>query len=209
MRQIIPILVLLGVTSTSFCAGKPIPVATRVPVAVVAPSAVASTPSVPTATIRAGDTFDMRLTGVPIDVIQDIANLQYTVGPDGIVNIPLIGKMKVSGMNSTQVEDMIQAKYIAEKIFTRPTVIISVGQVARFVSISGAVRSPQRLPWTADITLASAIGNCQGLGDFAKPKGITVIRDGKVFGTYNYKEITKNPASDPKLLPGDQVNVPE
>lgn len=151
MRQIIPILVLLGVTSTSFCAGKPIPVATRVPVA-----AVASASSSPTATIRAGDTFDMRLTGVPIDVIQDIANLQYTVGPDGIVNIPLIGKMKVSGMNSTQVEDMIQAKYIAEKIFTRPTVIISVGQVARFVSISGAVRAPQRLPWTADITLASA-----------------------------------------------------
>ena len=160
------------------------------------------------ATLRPGDVFDMRLTGMPLEIVQDIANLQYTVGPDGIVNIPLIGKMKVSGLNSTQVEDAIQARYIADKIFTKPTVIISVAQGARWVSVSGGVRAPQRAPWTPDMTLAAAIGNCGGLSDFGSPKGIRVVREGKVLGIFSLKEIEKDPSKDVKLLPGDQVTVP-
>ncbi len=159
------------------------------------------------ATLRPGDTFDMRLTGMPPEVIQDIANIQYTIGPDGTVNIPLIGKTKASGLTSTQLEDAIQAKFIADKIFTKPTVIINVAQGARFISISGGVRQPGRMPWSSDMTLGSAIGNAGDISDFGSPKGIRVIREGKDFGTYNLKEIRNDPAKDPKLLPGDQVIV--
>ena len=159
------------------------------------------------ATLRPGDAFDMKLTGMPREVIDDIANIQYTIGPDGTVNIPLIGKTKASGLTSTQLEDAIQAKYIAGKIFTNPTVIINVAQGARFISISGGVRQPGRMPWSSDLTLASAIGNAGDINDFGNPKGIRVIRDGKVFGTYNLKDISNDPAKDPKLLPGDQVIV--
>ena len=159
------------------------------------------------ATLRPGDAFDWKLTGMPREVVEDIANLQFTVGPDGTVNIPLIGKTKVSGLTAPQLEDAIQAKFIADKMFTKPTVIISVAQGARFISLSGGVRQPGRQPWTSDLTLASAIGNAGDISDFGNPKGIRVIRDGKVFGTYNYKEISNDPAKDPKLLPGDQVIV--
>jgi protein involved in polysaccharide export with SLBB domain len=71
------------------------------------------------------------------------------------------------------------------------------------------VRQPQRLQWTPDLTLSSAIGNCGGLGDFGNPKGVRIIRNGNVEGTFNYRELIKNPSTDPKLLPGDQVLVPE
>ena len=151
----------------------------------------------------------MRLTGMPGELIADIANIQYTVGPDGTVNIPLIGKMKASGLNSTQLEDAIQAKYMADKIFTKPTVIINVEQGARVISISGGVKQPGRPQWTSDMTLSSAIGNAGGLSDFGKPKGIKIIREGKIQGVYNLKEINADPAKDVKLLPGDQVTVPE
>jgi hypothetical protein len=71
------------------------------------------------------------------------------------------------------------------------------------------VKSPQRLQWTPDLTLTSAIGNCQGLNDFGSPKGIRVIRNGQVVGIFNYNDVLKNLTSDPKLLPGDQVLVRE
>ncbi len=160
------------------------------------------------ATLRPGDSFDMRLTGMPAEVVQDIAQLQYTIGPEGTVNIPLIGKVKAVGLSATQLADAIEAKFIADKMFTKPTVIINVIQITRFVSVSGGVRGPQRLQWTADMTVSSAIGNCGGLSDFGSPKGIKLIRGSKIEGVFNLKEIEKDPAKDPKLLPGDQVSVP-
>jgi polysaccharide export outer membrane protein len=160
------------------------------------------------ATLRTGDIFDMRLGGMPAEYAQEFA-LQYTVGQDGTVNIPLIGEIKAAGLTSTQLERTIQNRFMGEKIFTRPAVIISIASVARFVSVSGGVRAPQRLQWNPDLSLSSAIGNCQGLSDFGSPKGIRIVREGKVFGVFNLKEIQGDPARDPKLLPGDQVMVRE
>ena len=161
------------------------------------------------ATLRPGDAFAIRLTGMPPEVVQDIANIEYTIGPDGTVNIPLIGKTRASGLTATQLEDAIQAKYIADKLFTKPTVIINVAQGQRSVSISGGVKGPGRQPWTGDMTLGTLIGYAGGLGEFTNGKGIRVIREGKIFGLYNFKDISKDPAKDPKLLPADQVIVPE
>jgi protein involved in polysaccharide export with SLBB domain len=98
---------------------------------------------------------------------------------------------------------------MADKIFTHPTVLVSIAQATRYVSISGGVRQPQRLSWSADLTLSSAIGNCAGLSDFGSPKGIRIIREGKIVGMYNLTELQKDPSKDPKLLPGDQVLVKE
>jgi polysaccharide export outer membrane protein len=158
---------------------------------------------------RPGDTFEWRLTGMPADVIQDIANLQYTIGPEGTVNIPLIGKVKAAGLNATQLADAIEAKFVSDKIFTRPTVIINPTQVQRFVSVSGGVRQPQRLLWTPDMSLSSAVGNAGGVGDFGNKNKIMLIREGKAIGPYSLPELEKDPSRDPKLQPGDQVNVKE
>jgi polysaccharide export outer membrane protein len=160
------------------------------------------------ATLRTGDIFDMRLGGMPAEYAQEFA-LQFTVGQDGTVNVPLIGELKAAGMTSTQLERAIQNRLMEEKIFTRPTVIVSIAQVARFVSISGGVRAPQRLQWNPDLSLSSAIGNSGGLSDFGSGKGIRIVREGKVAGEYNLKDIQRDPAKDPKLLPGDQVMVRE
>ena len=98
---------------------------------------------------------------------------------------------------------------MAEKIFTHPTVLINVAQSTRYVSISGGVRAPQRLLWSADLTLSSAIGNCGGLSDFGSGRGIRIIRDGKIAGAFDLKLLQKDPSKDPKLMPGDQVLVRE
>ena len=92
-----------------------------------------------------------------------------------------------------------------------PVIIISVqqAQVQRAVTISGGVKGPGKQQWASDLTLGSAIGSAGGISDFGSPKGIQVVRDGKILGTYNYKEIQKDPSKDIKLLAGDQVIVKE
>ena len=160
------------------------------------------------ATLRPSDVLEMRLSGMPQEYASEFT-LQYTVGQDGTINVPLIGEIKAVGLTSTQLERAIQSRLVAEKIFTQPTVIINIAPVARYVSVSGGVRSPQRLQWTPDLTLSSAIGNCQGISDFGSDKGIQIVRGSKIVGSFNLKDIRKDPAKDPQLLPGDQVLVRE
>jgi polysaccharide export outer membrane protein len=178
---------------------------TRPPVPVVV-NTPAPEGAQPVPLIRIGDVFEMRLSGMPQDLAAEFA-IQYTVGQDGTANIPLIGEMKVSGLSANQAEREIQTKLVAEKIFTHPTVVITIGGAARFVSVGGGVRAPQRLQWSQDLTLRTAIENVGGLDDFGNKKGVRLIRDGKIFQVYNLKDLEKDPSKDPKLLPGDQVFV--
>jgi polysaccharide export outer membrane protein len=193
--------ILLGLLTATAAAQKAAP---AIPVA----QPVARPSGGVTATLRQGDVFEMKLSGMPQEFATDF-NLQYTVGSEGTVNIPLIGELRALGQTPSQLERSIEAKLVAEKIFTRPTVLINVAQAMRIVSVSGGVRQPQRLTWSPDLSLTSAIGNCSGLSDFGSPRGIRIIRDGKIAGVYNLTELQKDPAKDPKLLPGDQVVVRE
>ena len=161
-----------------------------------------------TAKLRPGDLFTMRLSGMPADFSSEFS-LEYTVGTDGNVNIPLIGDVRAAGYGPGQLEKAIQQRLVAGKIFSNPTVIINIQQVARIVTVGGGVRQPQRMQWFPDLTLKSAIQSAGGLNEFASGKGIRIIRGGTVFGTYDWKKISRDPSLDPKLLPGDQVDVPE
>jgi len=160
------------------------------------------------ALLRAGDVFDLRLGGVPQEYAADFAQ-QYTIDQDGTVNLPLIGEMNAAGLRPAQLGRSVEARLAAERIFTRPTVLINVAAAGRYVSIHGGVRTPQRLPWSADVTLSSAIGDCGGLTDFAGGSKIRLVRDRRIIGVYRLKDFRDDPAKDPKLLPGDQVIVPE
>ena len=175
--------------------------------AVLAAPAVSLTPS-GSATLRPGDLFTMRLSGMPAEFAGEFS-VEYTVGTDGNVNIPLVGDVRAEGYAPGQLEKAIQQRLVAGKIFTNPTIIISVQAVARIVTVGGGVRQPQQRQWFPDLTLKSAIQSAGSLNEFASGKGIRIIRDGKVFGTYDYKKISRDPSTDPKLLPGDQVDVPE
>ena len=48
-------------------------------------------------TLRPGDTFEMRLGGVPPELAVDF-NITYMVSQEGFVNMPLIGKMRAGGL---------------------------------------------------------------------------------------------------------------
>lgn len=156
-------------------------------------------------TLRPGDTFEMRLGAVPLELAQEF-NIPYNVSQEGTVNIPLIGQMHVGGLTPPQVEQAVQNKLIADKLFTHPSVNINPVANSRMVTIGGGVRQPQRLAWSADLTLMSAIQIAGGLSDWGTYKGIRLIRNGQQ-EVYDGRKFDKNPSLDPKLLPGDQIII--
>ncbi|MGB8170840.1 MAG: polysaccharide biosynthesis/export family protein [Chthoniobacteraceae bacterium] len=160
------------------------------------------------ATVRPGDTFEMRLGGVPIELAQEFNAPTYSVSQEGTVNVPLIGEMRVSGLTPTQVEKLIQTKLISEKLFTHPSVNITPAANSRVVTIGGGVRAPQRLVWSPDLTLRSAIDLAGGLSDWGSLRGVRIIRNSQQT-SYDARKFDKDPSLDPKLLPGDQIVVPQ
>lgn len=159
------------------------------------------------APLRQGDSLEIRLSGVPGDESGSF-NASYTVDDQGMINLPYINEVKVAGLLPNQIQEIIQNRLKEEKIYTHPTITVQTQSAARFVNVDGEVKGAQRVSFTADMTLMTAINSCGGFTDYAKQSQITLTRAGKVT-IYNAKEIRKNPALDPKVLPGDQIHVPQ
>jgi polysaccharide biosynthesis/export protein len=158
------------------------------------------------AKLRVGDSFEMRLSGMEAPYGDEFMR-QYVVDADGTVNLPYIKSVSASGLTPGQLERSIQQRLVSEKIFTNPTVNITLQTTARVVSVTGQVRNPQRITWSSDLTLLSAVDLAGGTGDFAGKK-VRLMRNGQVINLYDFKILRRDPASDPKLLPGDRVDVP-
>ncbi len=158
------------------------------------------------AVLRSGDTLELRLAGVPYDEISQFS-APYTVDEAGMVNLPYIGLVKAAGLPANEAQKAIEDKLKEEKIFTHPTVTISV-QGNRFVNIGGAVRGPGRIAYTSDLTLMSAINAAGGFNDFADQKRVRLVRGGKA-EVIDTRKLRKDPSKDPRVQPGDQIEVPQ
>jgi len=158
------------------------------------------------APLRIGDSFELHVSGVPAEE-QNVFMGALTIDDQGVVNIPYLNGVKVAGLLPNQIQDLIQSRFKEEKIYTNPTVMIIVAQ-SRLVNVLGEVKAPQRIQFTPDMTLMTAINGCGGFSDFANQHSIRLIRDGKTT-VYDAKQIRKDPTSDPKILPGDQIQIPQ
>ena len=159
------------------------------------------------AVLRSGDSFELRIGGVPPDDVATISS-NYTVDGEGYLNLPYIGKILVARMTASSIQSTIERAYVSQGIFTHPTVTLNIAATARFVNVGGQVRSPGRIPFTEDMTVLSAINAAGDFTEYAKASDVWLTRDGKVMHV-NCKNARRNPASDVKVLPGDQIQVQE
>ena len=159
------------------------------------------------AVLRAGDPVEMRISGVPADEQTQVNNV-YTVDSNGMVNMPYINKVRAEGLTPAQLASAIENGYKSAGIFTNPTITIVMQPQARFVNVGGAVRAPARVPFTEDMTLLAAISAAGGFNDFADQKRVRLLR-GSEAKIYDVRQVRKDPGLDPKLQPGDKVEVPQ
>ncbi|HEY3663242.1 MAG TPA: polysaccharide biosynthesis/export family protein [Chthoniobacterales bacterium] len=157
--------------------------------------------------LRPGDPVELRISGVPADE-QTQVNSVYTVDANGMVNMPYINKVHAEGLTPAQLASAIEGSYRSARIFSNPTITIVMQPQTRFVNVGGAVRAPNRISYTEDMTLLTAINAAGGFNDFADQKRVRLLR-GSEAKVYDVRQFRKEPGLDPKLQPGDKVEVPQ
>lgn len=159
------------------------------------------------ALLRSGDTIELRIGGVPPEEVQQVSG-PYAIDGDGFVNLPHIGKVRADQTTQSELQRAIENSYRSQQIYTNPSITLTIPNTARFVNTGGEVKAPQRVPFTADLTLLGAISASGGFTEFADQKKVRLLRDGKVT-IVNVKEVRKDPEKDVRLKPGDRIEVPQ
>ena len=172
--------------------------------AVLIPVAIAVSQDVP---LRPGDPIRLRLGGVPLEEIEQVSG-EYQVDGQGFLNLPHLGRIRAAGLAQAELQNAIETAYRSQKIYTNPTITINIPIEARFVNVGGDVKSPRRVEFTADLTVLGAINAAGGFTEFADQAKVRLLRDGRA-SAINIKEIRKDPSKDPRLKPGDTIEVPK
>jgi polysaccharide biosynthesis/export protein len=135
------------------------------------------------------------------------------VRPDGVITLPLLEDIKVTGMTPAELKQKITAE--ASKLVTNPNVTVIVKQInSRKVFITGHVARPGAYPLTAPMTVVQLIALSGGLLEFADRSKIRVMRVDKMSGAethkVNYKQLANGEdlKQNIELKPGDTVIVP-
>lgn len=140
-------------------------------------------------------------------------NVERRVSDGGILDLPLLGQLSVSGMMATDVRNRVQSLLMA-KYVNRANVSVTVKEFAsKPVSIVGAVNKPGSLNISGRWYLLQAISAAGGLTEAAGKK-IFVLRkaDNGLSDTLEIKtdDLLRNNTIqwNVLLVPGDTVNIP-
>src|SRR4051812_18571890 len=163
----------------------------------------AANPQIPlpasTAQLRPGDSLNIALQGVP-----DASTNTVQIDESGLISLPFIGTLPAGGLSTAELSQKIRETYISKKIYT--TVDVSVSVTERYIYVGGEVQRPGRIIWTPDLSVAKAIQSAGGFTLYAKETAVSLIREKNAYPV-DVKLAQKNPAQDPKLMPGDSLQV--
>jgi len=139
--------------------------------------------------------------------------LSVPVRSDGKISMPLIGEVLVTGRTPLQVKEEIAAKL--RRFLAAPDVTVMVQQMnSQKFNILGRVMKPGSYPLLATTTILDAIAEAGGFQDFAKQKGIYILRRNpqgvETRIPFNYKDVIRGKHTEENILvkPNDTIVVP-
>ena len=152
--------------------------------------------------MRVGDKITIRLTGVPDEGF--INEVQFPVSGDITVNL-LSQSFHAAGVTPADLAAQITNAYKTQKIYTSP--VVEIIPEERYVNVYGDVRSPQRVVYTPDMPLLTAIISCGGFDEYANRRAVRITRGQQII-RIDAITVARTPGADPPLYPGDQIFVP-
>lgn len=130
------------------------------------------------------------------------------VHSDGTIFYPYVGKVKVVGLNVTEIRDILKER-LAEYIQS-PQVDVTVAAFkSKRVYVTGEVKSPGAQPITnVPLTLLEAVSKAGGLTEDADWTRVTLTREGKTT-SYSLRDVYEkgNIGENIVLRPSDIVHV--
>ena len=131
--------------------------------------------------------------------------IEQTVQQDGTISLILGQKANIAGKTVVQAQADIRALYVPKYFFN---VTINIKREVRFYSVGGYVKSPGRQPYTAAMSVVTAIQSAGDLTVYGDPKRVQVIRSNGKIQKVNLKDALKDPKKDLPIYPGDRIHVP-
>ncbi|AWI09157.1 polysaccharide biosynthesis/export family protein [Ereboglobus luteus] len=153
------------------------------------------------AVLRPGDNLVVTLQGIP-----DPSSNQLQIDDQGLISLPYIGAITASGETAAVLAQRIRENYLDKKIYN--AVDVSVTATERYVYVGGEVARPGRVVWAPDLTVTKAVQAAGGFAIYAKQTRVSLARAGKSYAI-DAELAERNPAEDPRMLPGDSLHVPK
>ena len=136
-----------------------------------------------------------------------------TVGPDGEIYLPLVGRVAVMGRTVDDITAELNTRYGEEMV--NPQITVSVSQYSGMkVYVGGEVNFPSLRDYRGGMTLVQAVMDAGGFKTTGRQKEVVLIRKvpgSPPVGTYvNCKEILRGykVENDVPLAPLDIIYVP-
>ena len=180
-------------------------------------TATANPATDPAYRLNLGDRIAVSLFGEP-----DLS-AQQMIDRDGLVRLPLIGELAVSGHTVRETETLIETAYQKQEILKAPQATLTmVAYAPREVTLLGAVRAPGTFQFPADtvsLDIRDVIARQGGFTPVAKGDAVAVTRrqsngkeettivnvDRMMFGRSRKRENGEIFL----IYPGDRIYVPE
>jgi polysaccharide biosynthesis/export protein len=100
----------------------------------------------------------------------------YLVNPDGMIQFPMVGAIKVGGLTKAEIKNIITKTLIEKKLLVDP--IVSIRIINFRVTVMGEVRLPSVVTVPSEkMSLLEALGMAGDLTVFAKRDNILLIRE--------------------------------
>lgn len=142
---------------------------------------------------------------------------EVTVQPDGTVEIPLLGSIKVEGKQALELQNVLIAKF--SKYVSNPSITVSIKKFSsNRVAIIGEVNGAGYHSFYNGMRLFDLVAQAGGFKDYAKLKRVRIFRsikgpEGMVKSSVIRIDMTKVMNGDMSynevLLSGDIVHVPK
>ena len=153
------------------------------------------------ARFHVGDTVIVTLSGLP----ETIEPHNEPIKEDGTITMPDIGHIQAAGRTAGELQNEIYTNYVP-KYYRHLTVTVNPGD--RVYYVTGEVKAPGRQLYTGQMTVNKAITTAGDFTDFANHSKVWLIRVNGQRIKVNCDKALQNPALDPPVYPGDQVQVP-
>jgi protein involved in polysaccharide export with SLBB domain len=124
---------------------------------------------------------------------------EYPVWSDGNILLPLIGVVRVAGLEFSTVEREVRTRFARE--LTDAVLVVSP---AVRVAVLGEVRLPGLYLLDGTFDLSDALARAGGLTQYAAPGRVTLMRNGR---GERLQAVSNTPVLPGGIQPGDQILV--
>jgi polysaccharide export outer membrane protein len=151
------------------------------------------------ARFHVGETISVIFSGTP----EQIPPHEEAIKEDGTITLPLIGSVQAVGKKAGELQSAIHDLYVP-KYYVRLNVVIKPGDLVYYVR--GEVKQPGRQLYVGETTVTKAITSAGDFTDFSSHTVNLIRANGEVIEV-NVDKALSDPALDPQIYPGDQVDV--